>query len=272
MPRHSVIALAVVLALSSAACSRMSFVKPSAKRGDSEQVAPRYDFRGTPQSRQRTETRLQVARGAQALRNGDVDTAERELRAALRHDPDNFNALTLMAVIESHRGRDAQAGELYARAASTAPHIGGAQENYGAWLCANGRPAEGMTYLDRALATPGYSEPAGALANAGACAEAAGQPDRIERDLRAALRLQPANAVALSAMAQYKYRRGNYLEARAFSERRLAAAPPTADVLLIASQIEDRLGDRAAAERYRRRLGREFPQALSAQPGESSRP
>ncbi|MDH5821457.1 type IV pilus biogenesis/stability protein PilW [Luteimonas sp. RD2P54] len=272
MQRHSLVAAALVLALSSAACSRLSFVKPSAKRGDSEQIAPRYEFRGTPESRQRSETRLQVARAARALRGGEVDAAERELRAALGDDPDNIDALTMLAVIESSRGRRQQAGELYARVAGLAPHLGGALENYGAWLCANGRPAEGMAHLDRAIAAPGYQDRASALAHAGACAEAAGQPERVERDLRAALQLQPANPTALSAMAQYQYRRGRFLEARAFSQRRLAAAPATAEVLLIASQIEDRLGDTAAAERYRQRLGREFPQALSAQPGESSRP
>ena len=108
---------------------------------------------------------------------------------------------------------------------------------------------------------------ADALANAGACAEAGGRGDRAESYLRAALRLDPENSVALSAMAEYQYRSVRYLEARAFSQRRLAAAPPSADVLLLASQIEEKMGDMAAAERYRQRLGREFPQALQQNPG-----
>lgn len=272
MPLRSALVMSLVAVLLSTACSRLSFVKPSARRGDSEQVAPRYDVSGTPESRRRAENRLRLARAAQALGAGELDAAEKALQEALEADPRDPEALTMMALLESHRGRTREAGGYYAKAAELAPASGRAQNNYGAWLCSNGRAAEAMPYFDRALAAPGYSEPAAALANAGACAEAAGQPGRVERDLRAALSLQPTNAVALSAMAEYQYRRGRYLEARAFSQRRLAAAPASADVLLLASQIEERLGDRAAADRYRQRLGKEFPQALSAQPGESSQP
>ncbi|MGO1719724.1 MAG: type IV pilus biogenesis/stability protein PilW, partial [Luteimonas sp.] len=85
--------------------------------------------------------------------------------------------------------------------------------------------------------------------------------------LRAALRLDPENSVALAAMAEYQYRSGHYLDARAFSQRRLDAAAATPDVLLLASQIEEKMGDRAAAERYRQRLGREFPHASQQTPG-----
>ena len=114
---------------------------------------------------------------------------------------------------------------------------------------------------------------AAALANAGECAGRAGQHGRVERDLRAALSLDPDNAVALGAMAEHQFRNGRYLEARAFSERRLGVAPPDASALLLASQIEDKLGDKAAAARYVQRLRTEFPQArTAAQPGEGSSP
>src|SRR5690606_40251254 len=88
-------------------------------------------------------------------------------------------------------------GRHYAEAARLAPDDGGMQNNYGAWLCRQGRAAEAMEYFERAIAAPGYQVPADALANAGACAEAAGRGDRTEQYLRAALRLDPENSVAL---------------------------------------------------------------------------
>jgi type IV pilus assembly protein PilF len=136
------------------------------------------------------------------------------------------------------------------------------------WNCAQ----ESLAWFDRALADRSYATPASALANAGACAGMAGQYDRVERDLRAALSLDPANAVALEAMAEHQFRNGSYLEARAFSERRLGAARADASALLLASQIEDKLGDKAAAARYVQRLRTEFPQARTAQPGEGRSP
>ncbi|MFS2047146.1 tetratricopeptide repeat protein, partial [Stenotrophomonas geniculata] len=102
--------------------------------------------------------------------------------------------------------------------------------------------------------------PAEAQANAGGCALDAGQLERAERDLRAALSTLPGNPVALEAMAQLSFRQGRYMEARAFAERRIAAAPATRSVLQLASQIEARLGDRAASDRYIQRIRQEFPQ------------
>lgn len=264
---HDGLLLALAAMFVATACSRLTFIKPSAERGRFEQVAPDYRFRDTAETRRRTQVRLHVTQSGQALQAGQVEQAEREARAALRLDGRSADALGMMALVEMVRGREQEAGGYYARAAELAPADGAIQNNYGAWLCRTGRQAESMAYFERALAAPGYAAPADALANAGACAEAAGRGDQVEPLLRAALRLDPENGVALSAMAEYQYRSGRFLEARAFSQRRLAAAPASPEALVLASHIEEKLGDTAAAERYRQRLGREFPQASSIQPG-----
>ncbi|RZA05093.1 MAG: type IV pilus biogenesis/stability protein PilW, partial [Proteobacteria bacterium] len=100
----------------------------------------------------------------------------------------------------------------------------------------------------------------------------AGQFERSDRDLRKALSLDPANAYALGSMAESEYRQGRYMEARAFAERRLAAAPADQAVLQLASNIEERLGDKAAASRYGQRLRAEFPDSVTATPGETTKP
>ncbi len=132
--------------------------------------------------------------------------------------------------------------------------------NYGAWLCQQGQAAESLVWFDRAQRAPGNPAVAEAQSNAGSCALDAGQFERAERDLRAALSALPGNPVALEAMAQLSFRQGRYMEARAFAERRIAAAPATRSVLQLASQIEARLGDRAASDRYLQRIRQEFPQ------------
>ena len=80
--------------------------------------------------------------------------------------------------------------------------------------------------------------------------------------------MEPDNAYALASMAEYQYGQGRFFEARAFAERRLAAAPADASVLQLAASIEEGLGDRAAASRYQQRLRAEFPQAANKQTGE----
>jgi type IV pilus assembly protein PilF len=258
---------AVVLA---AGCSRLTFLKPSAARGASEQVAQSYDFSGDRKGRHAGDAREHLLRGEQALRAGRSAEAEAEARKALKIDERSELAHTLLALALDRQGRTEAAGAHYARAAALAPASGPALNNYGSWLCLNGRAAESLGWFDRALQDRSYATPASALANAGACAADGGQPGRVERDLRAALGIDPLNAVALEALARHLYGRGEYFEARAFSQRRLEAAPASQAVLQIASQIEHKLGDKAAADRYVQRLRTEFPQAQAVLPGDSS--
>lgn len=272
MRREAFAACVIMACLLAAACSRLTFIRPDASRGDSERVAPEYDFRDDDRTTARMALQDHLRMGQQRFLAGQFDKAEAQARAALKVDADSADAYMLLGLIEERRGHSAQAGEHYAKATALAPNAGAALNNYGVWLCRNGREQESLAWFDRALADRSYRTPASALANAGACASRAGQYDRVERDLRAALSLDPRNAVALDAMAEHQFRNGSYLEARAFSERRLSAAPADASALLLASQIEDKLGDKAAAARYVQRLRTEFPQARTAQPGGSSPP
>jgi len=191
---------------------------------------------------------------------GNLDAAERKVREALKLAPEAPDALVLQAGIDDRRGRTRQAGENFRKAAEQAPQRGDVLNNYGAWLCQQGQPAESLVWFDRALQAPGYATPGEAQANAGSCALDAGQLERAEHDLRAALVAAPANPVALESMAQLSFRQGRYMEARAFAERRIAAAPATRSVLQLAFQIEVKLGDRAASDRYLQRIRQEFPQ------------
>ncbi len=264
-------ALAVAVMVLAGGCSRLTFVKPSAERRGMERVAPEYSFKETPESRARAEARRQVAIADRHLRAGELAQAESAAREALEADASIAEPHTMLALVATRQGQAELAGRHYAEAARLGPS-GATYNNYGAWLCSNGRAQDSLSWFDNALRDARYGDRAGALANAGSCAARAGQYDRVERDLRAALELDPANAVALEAMASFAFGQRRYLEARAFSERRLAAAPATPATLELASRIEEQLGDTVAATRYVQRLRTEFPQARNAIPGDSTQP
>lgn len=264
--------VAMCAAMVLAACSRLPFVKPDAQRRAMERVAPEYSFVETPQSRQRALARRLAATARQKLQAGDSDAAGIDARAALRADATSVEAHTVLGLIASHGGQSAEAGTHYGRAAELAPENGAVLSNYGTWLCSDGRALESLDWFERALAAPAYQDRQSALANYGACALSAERADLAERASRAALDIDPDNALALDTLAQYNYGAGRYFEARAFSQRRLAAAPATPDVLRRASQIEENLGDMVAATRYVQRLTTEFPQARTAGPGEAESP
>lgn len=231
---------------------------PKAKLGPSQ--APVYSVADPESVRRDVRWRDLLTLATRDMQVGNLDAAERKVREALKLAPEAPDALVLQAGIDDRRGRTRQAGENFRKAAELAPQRGDVLNNYGAWLCQQGQPAESLVWFDRALQAPGYATPGEAQANAGSCALDAGQLERAERDLRAALVAAPANPVALESMAQLSFRQGRYMEARAFAERRIAAAPATRSVLQLASQIEARLGDRAASDRYLQRIRQEFPQ------------
>ena len=268
-PRNVIACLVVAAIAVTAGCSRLTFVKPKFKN-EYHRTAPDYTVRDDPKDAQRIAAIDQLTLAQESLQAGRLDEAQSRAEAARKADPGSADAYTLLAMIQDQRGNVAQAGTYYAKAAALAPTQGAALNNYGAWLCGNGRPAESLALFDRALADQAYQTPVMALANAGSCALDAGQNVRASRDLTQALQLDPNNPVALAAMALGQFRAGHYLEARAFSERRLAVAPASVKVLQLASQIEQKLGDTAAAARYVQRIGAEFPQQRTGPTGDAS--
>ena len=264
-------ALLVVVVLATGACKRLTFVRQDFSRQDYERVSPEVDVSGKGRSRNAAQALQHLQLAQVRLMGGDYETAEREAQKALKLDPKSADAHSVLAATADRRGASAEAGTHYLRAAELAPANGAVLNNYGVWLCGQGRHAESLAWFDKALGDSRYGTPAVALANSGTCAIRAGQDARGERDLRRAIILDPGNATALGALAQLEFRRGNAFEARAFSERRLGAAPPDPAALQLASQIEEKLGDTAAAARYVQRMRAEFPQSRGSGMGDDGK-
>lgn len=238
-------------------CNRVTLLRPNTSRGDFERTAREVVIR---EDKRRPDVLGQLTIGQQKLGAGDLDGAEAAARQALKADDRSGAAYTLLALVAESRGDQRKAGGHYQRALELSPQQGAMHNNYGAWLCRNGRATESLAHFEQAVQDSNYATPAAALANFGACADQAGDDARADAALRRAIELDPTNPTALGALAERALRQGDALRARAFSERRLAAAPADARALRIASQIEEKLGDRRSAESYVRRLRAEFPQ------------
>lgn len=241
----------------SSGCNRITLLRPDASRGDFRSTGHRVEIRDRSA---RPDVQGQLVIAQQKYAAGDLVGAEQATRVALKADPRSANAYALLALVSEQRGNARDAAAHYQRAIELAPQQGAMHNNYGAWLCRNGRAAEALASFERALADPAYASPSTALGNLGACADMAGDQARARTALARALELDASNPVALGTLAEIELRNGDALRARAFSERRLAAAAADAQALRIASQIEEKLGDRLSAESYVRRLRTEFPQ------------
>jgi type IV pilus assembly protein PilF len=263
--RDALVPAIVAAAVATGGCGGGSYVRTSL--GKAHHVEPAVNRISETRSRTRDADAIAqrgLAEMARDVAEGDFAAVKGTASAFLKHHPGSVDAHTYLAVALEETGDARGAGAHYLRAAELAPGNGGVLGNYGIWLCDQGRAAESLAWFDRALAQPEYKDSPLIVANAGICAGKAGQPQRAEQTLRRALELDPQNPLALGALAEREFRAGNAFEARAFSERRLAAAPADAKTLLLASQIEQKLGDSSAAARYVSRLKTEFPDAPEA--------
>ncbi|HWS76895.1 MAG TPA: type IV pilus biogenesis/stability protein PilW [Thermomonas sp.] len=265
--RRDALALSVCVAVLAVGCSRLerlNIVKPTAERGDWTQVAVEHDVSDKNRDAAALTAVQLLDAAAKAYQAGKPDEATQMAGKALKADPTLAGAHSLLAAIATASGDQATAGKHHQQAVALAPGVGTHANNYGTWLCDNGRAAESLDWFERALADPNYPTPVAALANAGTCADRAGQADRAEAAWRQALALDPVGPQALAGMGALQFRRGRYLEARAFTERWLAVAPADADALQLASQIELKLGDTAASARYLHKLQALSPDATTA--------
>lgn len=259
-PAAPVLILATFAILSG--CSRVTFLRPDVSRGDFRRTAEEVSIR--PEGKGRASAFLLAQTAAAKLAAGDAEGARDAAARAVAADGKSPEARSLLGLSLDALGRPREAGLQHRLAAELSPARGELLNNYGTWLCANGQAAQSLEWFDRAVAAPGYPTPDAALANAGACAMRAGHRERAGRDLRRAIALSPRNPVALLALARLELESGRALEARAFVERRLAAAAADRETLELASQIEQQLGDTVAADRYVQRLRAEFPRNPSS--------
>ncbi|HEY2345572.1 MAG TPA: type IV pilus biogenesis/stability protein PilW [Xanthomonadaceae bacterium] len=207
----------------------------------------------------------EVALGEEYIKMGKYELALDSLQKAVKAEPSSPDAYTVLGVLYERINRPALAEANYAKAVKLAPDKGDMLNNYGAWLCRSGHPAEADAQFRKALNDPFYKTPGMVLNNAAVCALKAGKPDVAEAYDRQALAADPSDPEALRSMADVSFQRADYMRARGFIERYLAAGRSNPGALDLAARIEDKLGDQESARTYRSRLSSEFPQYTPGQ-------
>lgn len=242
-------ALPLLLSVALAACaSTPSGSGEPRSRGDRERDDPKLRAAA-----------LQVQLGRGYMDQGKFETAHEKLTRALELDPQSVDGNTLMALLYERLDRGKFAEKHYRRAVELDPDDGSTNNNMGAYLCRMGRFDEADGYFLRAIDDPFYKTPDAAYSNAGVCAARAGNAEKSEAYFRKSLEINPADSGALYEMALITFRKQDYMRARAFIQRFESANKAEAAALDLGAQIEERLGDSAAAAKYRERLKSEFP-------------
>lgn len=209
-------------------------------------------------------SRVNVQLAVGYMHRGDYELALEKLHKAVEQNPQNADAETTMGVLYETIGNPDEAREHYRKAVRLAPDDPKVRNNYGAYLCQAGRLKDAQKEFMAAVESPFYRTPEVALSNAGSCAARGGQPADAEGYFRRALDANPEYPDALYQMALLQFGEEEYLSARAFMQRYMEVARPSAASLGLAVKIEQAMGDEQAAEEYGRVLLVDFPDSPEA--------
>lgn len=198
-------------------------------------------------AQKRAGIRIQLAAGY--YEQGQLEVALDEIKLALQADPGNADAYGVRALIYMGMGELGLAEDNFLHALKLAPQNADLSNNYGSFLCQNGRAAQSIAYFDAALKSRNYQSPAKALNNAGACSLKIKDNAGAERYLLQALQLTPELPATNANLVRVYYERRDYVRAGFFAARlgKLAKMESlTAEVLWLAIKAQHQLGDTGA--------------------------
>jgi type IV pilus assembly protein PilF len=209
--------------------------------------------------------RVHTELGWHLMQQGNNKRALEKLQTALTFDANYAPAHTVLGLLYTRIGKPSKAETHYRRAVELEPTDGNTNNNFGRFLCQEGKTREGLPYFRKALADPFYKTRATALTNAGTCHIRAGDYAQAETSLRQALKDNPRYADALYQMARVNYLRNDAFHASAYIQRYQAVGVSNAAALKLGYDIETRLGDVEGARGYARQLRDKFPDSEQAQ-------
>lgn len=229
----------------------------SGPSGSSEELPTSSD---QTDNQKRARIRLQLAIGYYEQRQPAV--ALDEIKQALQADSNLADAYSVRALIYMEMGETRLADENFQHALRLSPNNPDFQNNYGWFLCQNGRVDESMAHFEAAIKNRYYQSPAKAMTNAGVCSLRRKDLATAERYFNDAFRLDPANPLVNGNLAKLNYDRRDYERARFYVKRVTSADIMTADILWLAIKIEHKLGDRVTEASLGTQLRRRHPNSV----------
>lgn len=142
--------------------------------------------------------------------------------------------------------------------------------NYGQFLCNQGREEEADKYFLAAAEDPLNETPEIPYANVGTCAYMHDQPDKAAEFFKKALTINPAIPAALIQMSEIEYKQGNYISAHDYLERYLKISKHTPKSLWLGIRVEQELGNKNKVSGYALLLRNRYPDTEEARHLEES--
>jgi type IV pilus assembly protein PilF len=185
-----------------------------------------------------------------------------KLNHALTYEPNHVPTHHYLAELYRRLERYDDADKHFRRALDYAEGDASAlHNNYGSFLCSQGRIDDGVEQLKMVLNNPVYPQRAQVFENLGLCIERKPDLEQAEAYLRKGLEINPKAPKSLLAMARLSFARNHYLSTRAYLQRYSEVARHSPESLWLGIRVERVLGDKDALASYGLSLKGNYPNA-----------
>lgn len=216
----------------------------------------------TPRNSEASEINTRL--GLAYLRSNDLNQSKEKIEKALKQDPKSANAMMAYGLLLQKLEEPEKAEVYFKKAISIAPKNPDLRNNYGGFLCQQGRYEEGVKQFMVAMNDPLYKTPEYAADNIGNCYLKSGDMVRAEAYYRKALEIDKYFPQALYHMARLSFLNQNYLSARAYLQRFKAVAGDIPGTLWLCYQVELELNNSLDANRCADKLLQQYPDSKEA--------
>ena len=207
---------------------------------------------------------LNAQLGLGYLRQGNHEVALDKLKRALEHDSRQPDANHYIAVLYQRLGETKQADRHFRTALSVSDDNTSLYNNYGVFLCDEGRFKEAERYFLKVLEDPLYARPADVKENIGLCAYRDGDLPKAEKYLHEALEMDARRPAVLLGMAQIAFAQEQYPRAHSYLRDHLELARHTPESLWLGVQLARELGKRDEFASYSLLLKAQYPDSPEA--------
>jgi len=192
----------------------------------------------------------------------EFNVALDKIKLSLLADPNLGDAYSMRGLIYMKMKETRLADENFQHALKLDPENGSFNNNYGWFLCQNGRPAESIAYFEATLKNKKYNAPGKAMDNAGMCSLKANNPEAAEKYFLAAFKFEPGNPEINANLAKMYYVRNDYERANFYIQRVVKTDVVEPDVLWLGIKISHKLGDKITESALGSQLHRQQPNSV----------
>jgi len=216
-------------------------------------------------SREERASDVNTEMGLGYLQQDNFELATEKLVKALRQNPESVKANYVYAVLQDKLGQKELAELHYRKATELDPENSEAANNFGAFLCRNGRELESEGYFLKALDNPLYKTPEYAYTNAAICLLQVNQTEKGKEYLRKAVAAKSDFGPALLALADVLYNERDFTNAKIYIDRYHLVSRASARSLWLAIRNTLELNNEGEVKELAQRLESDFPDSTEYQ-------